>query len=303
MQTKKIQKREKMLDKLWNKRDGFKYLRIFAITISNLILLAIPLLKFARVDLWRGNHYFLMRETTVVYGLAGVIGTILSLYLFTFATNFFLRRMFCGWGCPVGFLGRLGEKVDISQKDKFWYIFHLISGGAFSATFAISIMFWWTDWRILIDGTPKELGIFFGIFATILMILYLHGKKWRFTFCKVACPIGIYYSVVSKDQGFTVYYNDPDETCTGCTACELICPVDLNPRTLDLKVKNTDENAVQEMLGHDYCLNCGDCVDVCHIQAKVRNKETIPLRFGWNNKGRSYKGECKSKQLETESNP
>lgn len=297
MQIIKIRNREKILGSLWSKRDGFKYLRIIAITISNIILLAIPLLKIARVDLWRGNHYFLMNKTTVIYGLAGVTGTILSLYIFTFSTNFFFRRMFCGWGCPVGFLGRLGEKVNISQKDKFWYAFHIISGGSFSATFSISIMFWWTDWRILFEGSPNELLIFWGIFVTMLTIFYFHGGKCRFTFCKTACPIGIYYSVVSKEQGFTVFFNDPDQTCTGCTACELICPVDLNPRTLNLKLKNTYENSVQNMSGYDYCLNCGDCVDICKIQAKVRNKETIPLRFGWNNKGRSYKGENEKEKV------
>lgn len=65
----------------------------------------------------------------------------------------------------------------------------------------------------------------------------------------------------------------------------------LTPRELNEKLENTDDLAVKEMTGHDYCLNCGDCVEVCHIQARTNEKGITPLRFGWNNKGRSCKGE------------
>lgn len=45
------------------------------------------------------------------------------------------------------------------------------------------------------------------------------------------------------------------DTCTGCGACEEVCPVDA--------IKVNDKAVVDE----DTCIDCGACVDECPVEA------------------------------------
>ena len=44
-------------------------------------------------------------------------------------------------------------------------------------------------------------------------------------------------------------------TCTGCAACESVCPVEA--------IKVVEKAEVNE----DTCIDCGTCVDECPVQA------------------------------------
>lgn len=52
-------------------------------------------------------------------------------------------------------------------------------------------------------------------------------------------------------------YSDPDE-CTGCQACEEICPMD---------AIEMDQEQTIAMIDHDRCIGCGLCVTVCEFDA------------------------------------
>ena len=86
--------------------------RVVVITLSLLVLLAVPLTGLARVDLWGGEHRVLGRPATAVHALQGIVISLAVLYGVTFLTNMLFGRFFCGWGCPVGYVSRLGEDVD-----------------------------------------------------------------------------------------------------------------------------------------------------------------------------------------------
>jgi polyferredoxin len=83
--------------------------RVAVITASLLVLLAVPAFGLARPGTagtcWASGS----RSST----LQGVVVALAVLYGFTFLTNMVVGRFFCGWGCPVGYVSRLGEDVDL----------------------------------------------------------------------------------------------------------------------------------------------------------------------------------------------
>ncbi|MCA9322140.1 MAG: 4Fe-4S binding protein, partial [Planctomycetes bacterium] len=86
--------------------------RVTVVTLSLAILVIVPLSKLVRIDLWGGEHYLLGERVTTVKALGGFIVSMAILYGATFLSNMIVGRFFCGWGCPVGYVSRLGEGVQ-----------------------------------------------------------------------------------------------------------------------------------------------------------------------------------------------
>src|SRR5690349_18194417 len=109
----------------------FLVLRVAVITLSNLILLAVPLLGLVRVDLWAGHHLLLGRPATAPEALRGFVIAMAALWGVTFATNIVVGRFFCGWGCPVGYTSRVGEAVDLGGPRRWRRLLAHLSGAGF----------------------------------------------------------------------------------------------------------------------------------------------------------------------------
>ncbi|GJM23050.1 MAG: hypothetical protein DHS20C15_29650 [Planctomycetota bacterium] len=260
----------------------FQVWRVLVITLSLLILLAVPLTDTVRLDLWSGNHHLLGEQVGAIEALKGFVIAMALLWGFTFATNVIVGRFFCGWGCPVGYVSRLGEDTQLKQRKRGlrWALSHL-AGAAFVATFVASVMLWWVDWRVLVEGSWTARAVVVGIWLLLCLGGLLHAVVWRFGFCKTACPIGLYYRFVTSSTPIGIVFSNTPDPCIECGACEKVCPVDIDPKRLgETLVRDDDGPDGEEYYGDAECIRCGDCVEACEMIFKGRPGETPPLRFG-----------------------
>jgi polyferredoxin len=259
----------------------FLVLRVAVITLSNLILLAVPLLGLVRVDLWTGHHLLLGRPATAPEALRGFVIAMAALWGVTFATNIVVGRFFCGWGCPVGYTSRVGEAVDLGGPRRWRRLLAHLSGAGFVATFVAAVMLWWVDPRVLLDGSALARGVTLGIFLVLWGGGFLHAFAWRFGFCRSACPIGLYYRYVTSRTPVGIVFSNQPSPCIECGACEKICPVDIDPKRLGEELPVRGEGGAESTVyGDAECIRCGDCIEACRLVFSKRAGETPPLRFG-----------------------
>jgi ferredoxin-type protein NapH len=266
-----------------NRRDAHRYdrLRSLSMGVSLAILLGVPLLGFAQVDAWRGNHRVLFRDASFKEALAGVIVAIAAMYVITFLSNVVAGRMFCGWGCPVGQVSRFGEVVDTPGYGARQRGVAHLEGAAFSFALVISFLVWWVDPRVLWAGSPRALAVSWGVLAGAVLLTWLHARFWRWGFCKSACPIGLYYSFVSPARWYGVYFRNEGGGCIECNACDNVCPVDLSPRDLMAPIPPRAGVSIADAPGRNHCLECGDCVRACEWIVGRKGEGPIPLFLGY----------------------
>lgn len=276
--------RVRILAAVARRGSSFRPLRIAAITMSLLILLAVPLLGIVRIDLWDGRHVLLGEPATAVAATKGFVVAMAILYGFTFVTNMVVGRFFCGWGCPVGYVSRLGEDVDLQRKQPLRRALAHLLGAGFVATFVGAIMLWWVDPAMFVEGSMAAKALAIGIFLVLTAGGYLHAFAWRFLFCIHACPIGLYYRYVTSRAPVGIVFSEVPDPCIECGACETVCPVAIDPKALGelLPAEPGDGDAAMapRRYGDAECIRCGDCVEACRLVFGKRGCETPPLRFG-----------------------
>lgn len=259
----------------------FSVARVVVITLSLLVLLAVPLLGIVRVDLWGGNHLLLGESVGLVQALRGFVISMAILYGATFVSNMVVGRFFCGWGCPVGYVSRLGEDVR-KQKAKRSILTQHIQGAGFVGTFIAAVMLWWVDPRVMVDGSLTAKLVTGGIFLVLSTGGLLHASTWRFGFCRSACPIGIYYRFVTSQAPVGIVFEQTPTACIECGACETICPVAIDPKALGTPMErdSDDGSPAEEIYGDAECIRCGDCIEACRLTFSKEPQAVPPLRFG-----------------------
>jgi polyferredoxin len=116
------------------------------------------------------------------------------------------------------------------------------------------------QWRAYASGHPHLALVWgHGLLTLIGLFLLYCGHD----FCRNACPYGMAQSISAYQSGkwrpMELQFSGADvaSTCGGCTGCQQVCPVQLDPRLPNL--------AVGQFAG---CFNCGLCIDACKsIQA------------------------------------
>jgi ferredoxin-type protein NapH len=262
--------------------------RVVVITFSLLVLLAAPALGLARVDLWDGRHVLLGEQVGALVALRGVVVAIAALWGITFLTNMIVGRFFCGWGCPVGYVSRLGEDVDLRKRRRLRWLSSHAAGAGFVGTFIAALMSWWVDPRVVLEGSLPARAIVVGIWLVLCVGGFLHAFAWRFGFCRSACPIGLYYRYVTSRTPIGIVFDEQPSPCIECGACVKICPVDLDPRKLgDAQAEapgaaggSRPASVAEGLYGDAECIRCGDCVEACRMIFRGRPGQTQPLRFG-----------------------
>lgn len=284
-------KRLKILQALRRRAARHRYdgWRIGGMTLTLGVLLGIPLSGLARIDLWRGNHLLGFEPVALRPALAAVLSIFAAIYTVTFLCNSVAGRMFCGWGCPVGQLGRLGEDVDTPAFDLRARNLARLRGMAFSLALVISSLAWWSDLRVLWLGSPKELALSWGGVGVLSLLAYVHGRFWRWAFCRTTCPIGLYYSFVAPARWYGVTFPHA-ESCIECSLCDNVCPVDLAPRRLADPIPSRGGLSVADAPGRNHCLECGDCVRACEWVIAQKGGGPVPLRLGFHDAGKEQDG-------------
>ena len=277
--------RRKVLKAVGVRPHRYRTLRLLSQTFSLAVLAIVPLTGLARVDFWRGRHALLFEPASFKHGLAGVIIGIAAMYVVTFLSNLVAGRLFCGFGCPVAQVSRFGERIDTPGLKRPARLRWSALGAAYSAVFVLAVLAWWVDLRMLVLGDGRELAIGWALVAVGTAGAYLHGRYWRWSFCKNVCPIGLYYSFVAPASYFGIHFRNDERTCIECNACDHVCPVDLKPRELARPVDDRRGVSLLDAPGFNHCLECGDCVDACERMIQVRTPEVfpqgVPLRFGY----------------------
>lgn len=259
----------------------YQILRVLVITMSLCILLAVPLTGLAQVDLWGGNHWLLFERVDFFTALKGVVVAIGILWGITFTTNVVVGRFFCGWGCPVGYVSRLGEDVDLAKKSRGRWLLQHLAGAGFVGTFIGSIMLWWVDPAVMVDGSWTARLVTVGIFLFLCFGGLGHAFLWRFGFCLNVCPIGLYYRYVTSRAPIGIVFSEEPSPCIDCGVCEKVCPVVLDPKRLGEELPSLEGEGGATRYGDAECIRCGDCIEGCGMVFATREGETAPLRWGF----------------------
>jgi ferredoxin-type protein NapH len=172
-------------------------------------------------------------------------------------------RAFCSWVCPVNILtdtaAWLNQKIPFLQgphsrsirfnRDLRYWVLGLslalsaLTGvAAFEAISPVSLLH-----RGIVYGISWA-GI--SVLASVFLYDLLIQKRG---FCGHLCPLGAFYSLVSKFNLIRIDYDR--DSCSDCMDCKVVCP----------------ENQVLPMIGQhssiitdSACTNCGRCIDVCN---------------------------------------
>ncbi|WP_303673815.1 4Fe-4S binding protein [Vampirovibrio chlorellavorus] len=238
-----------------------------------------PVLDVFRVDMIHQHLMFLGKPWPFAfenlkwlpigfYGAVILIGVI----------SFIWGRLFCGWACPHNTLTEwthpLRAMVGLAPKPRwmklilrdhpsFRFIFPALSPVlAILLTFGLSLLLCFyvvpPQWVIqqYASGHPHIALVFGnGLFLLIGLFLLFVGND----FCRTCCPYGLAQSISAYHEDSPwrpleiQFQSSKTEDCKSCTACQIVCPVDIDPRdTGALKVGQFDG-----------CFNCGECIDAC----------------------------------------
>ncbi len=167
-------------------------------------------------------------------------------------------RVFCGYVCPMGTIGDLLDRL-FSFRNRYpgagVFKYHLLlvlallsCGGA---TF-----FWLFDplnWSSrIVGGFAPRYVEYRWLFAFAGGLFCLHAVFGRRAFCRVLCPLGAAFGVVSRLGLYKREFIERD--CIDCDLCVKQC------RTGAIVERPETYDPME-------CVHCGHCVDVCPTDA------------------------------------
>lgn len=238
-----------------------------------------PAMDIFRVDMihqrliWLGKPLEFLFEHLMwlpigFYGAVILIGII----------SFIWGRLFCGWACPHNTLTEwtqpLRAMVGLAEKPRWMklllrnrpFLKPVLSGLspllAIVLTSGLSLLLSFyvvpPQWAIqqYASGHPHIALVFGnGLFVLIGLFLLYVGND----FCRTCCPYGLAQSISAYHEDSPwrpleiQFKGSQSQDCKSCTACQIACPVDIDPR-------NTGALKVGQF---DGCFNCGECIDAC----------------------------------------
>jgi polyferredoxin len=247
-----------------------------------------PVLNWFRVDMPHQKLIFLGQSLPFEFNNLrwlpiGFYGAVILIGIISFIWG----RLFCGWACPHNTLTEwtrpLRAMVGLAEKPRwmklilrdhpasrqiFWGISPLLAlllTGSLSLLLSFYIIP--PAWVVnqYASGHPHfALVSGNGLLVLIGLFLLYAGTD----FCRTCCPYGLAQSISAYHEDSPwrpleiQFQADREADCKTCTACQIACPVDIDPRdTGFLKVGQFDG-----------CFNCGECIDACKYIHSFKSK-------------------------------
>jgi polyferredoxin len=189
----------------------------------------------------------------------------LSMLIGTLVLALVAKKAFCGWACPIGFLGELSGRLG----GRLWRGRPRVRPGANSrlkllryAVLVVSLYFTYRLGELVLRGYDPYYIIFSGfghgtvgwITYVTLAVLVVGAFLVPMFFCRYLCPLGATFDPASR-LGLVKIVRNP-ALCSSCGDCGRACPHELRP---DQAVK----------LRHRDCTNCLECVDACPVEGSL----------------------------------
>jgi len=180
------------------------------------------------------------------------------------AMSFVIKKSFCSWACPVGFLsetlGRVGQKLfgkrlaaprwlDVPLRGIKYLLLAFFAWAIAGMSTAALGQFLDSPYNKLAD--VKMLRFFTGMSAFaagVVLVLAALSLVFRNPWCRWLCPYGALLGLVSLASPWKVTRHA--SACTDCGLCSRVCPQGLPVAGL---------NRVRS----DECTGCLECVSVC----------------------------------------
>lgn len=190
-----------------------------------------------------------------------LIGALISLILY----GVFFGRVFCSWVCPVNmitdlanylrrklYLDKSERKVWLSRNIRYWAIGLVLILSFLNGVAAFEFV---SPIAMFHRGVVYGMGMGFSALSAIFLIdLFGIKNGW----CGHFCPLGAFYSLISKYSLFRVRHIK--DNCTGCFECKLICP-----EVQVLKIISKQDGSINS----GECINCLRCIEVCNDKALI----------------------------------
>jgi len=274
--------REKLLEKLGRKTGihRYTYWRWIVAIVGTVGVGLLPLTNTLRFDLWQGNHYYLGERLELEDVARGFAFPFIAINIAIALASRWVGRYLCGFGCPVGAMARLGDWTHHQAKKKRSKLGSRLLILLASFVLALITIAFWVDLRVFIEGSGMARAISGGALIALIVLLYEGTMRMGLRFCREWCPSGVYFALLGPETLNAIEFSSP-ETCVECDICDKVCPMDLEPRTLnDPEARGAMGFYAAPLSNFSLCIRCGDCVTVCE-QVTSKQEGPTPLHLGF----------------------
>lgn len=182
-----------------------------------------------------------------------------SLFIALIVLALISKKSFCGWACPIGFLGELFGKAGGTVLRKKRYPGVRLDKALKLLRYvvlALALFFTYRTGELILRGYDPYYLIFSGfghgtvgtISVVVLIALGIGALIVPMFFCRYLCPLGAVFDPFSR-LGLMKVVRD-ETACTQCGKCRISCPHDI-PVADVVSVRHRD------------CTNCLECIDAC----------------------------------------
>lgn len=199
----------------------------------------------------------------------------LVLLLIIMATGIFLKKGFCSWVCPIGFLSEGLAKIHRwifplkFQMPRFldWPLrslkYLLMAFFVYAIFFQMDVqqlrLFIYSPYNRVADIKMLYFFKYISAFSLkVILTLILLSLVFPYFWCRYLCPYGALLGIISVLSPFKIRRNS--DTCIDCEKCTRVCPARIPVHKK--KVVRSDE-----------CHSCLSCVAVCPVKNTLELKE------------------------------